>query len=290
MGRAAPPRGRRHQHLRARQDWLRRASTLCQSLDTQLDALAAAGITQIFSEKLSTRATARPELQAAVALARQIRAAGVAVTLVVHEHKRLGRGLALIELAEDLRAADVGLEFLSGDLQGSHDPSGVVFTVLAALSGMEREYSGPQDFTLAGGVVRTKKGQVIPVIVTGVRRAVATDLCTSALVSTPAGTITIRITIRITGGRDGNEVTIEDLVIDVAAAQSAATLRDVELGRDASTLDGVPAARGPAGSFGGQSSTFTLRNTRLSAWAVTAATLSLPDLGLKVLRGEHECF
>ncbi|MEV8634180.1 DUF6230 family protein [Streptosporangium sp. NPDC051023] len=143
-----------------------------------------------------------------------------------------------------------------------------------------------QDFTLAGGVVRTKKGQVIPVIVTGVRRAVATDLCTSALVRTPAGTITIRIT----GGRDGNEVTIEDLVIDVAAAQSAATLRDVELGRDASTLDGVPAARGPAGSFGGQSSTFTLRNTRLSAWAVTAATLSLPDLGLKVLRGEHECF
>ncbi len=98
------------------------------------------------------------------------------------------------------------------------------------------------------------------------------------------------ITIRITGGRDGNEVTIEDLVIDVAAAQSAATLRDVELGRDASTLDGVPAARGAAGSFGGQSSTFTLRDARLSAWAVTAATLSLPDLGLKVLRGERECF
>ncbi len=37
---------------------------------------------------------------------------------------------------------------LTGELQGSHDPSGVVFTVLAALSGMEREYI--RDRTLEG--------------------------------------------------------------------------------------------------------------------------------------------
>jgi hypothetical protein len=43
-----------------------RASTLRQSLDTQLDALAAAGVSQVFSEKISTRATTRPELEAAV--------------------------------------------------------------------------------------------------------------------------------------------------------------------------------------------------------------------------------
>ncbi|MET7336000.1 hypothetical protein [Nonomuraea sp. NPDC005650] len=42
--------------------------------------------------------------------------------------------------ARALKAAGIGLEFLTGELQGSHDPSGVVFTVLAALSGMEREY------------------------------------------------------------------------------------------------------------------------------------------------------
>jgi DNA invertase Pin-like site-specific DNA recombinase len=58
----------------------------------------------------------------------------------VHEQKRLGRGIELAALAGQLRAAGTGLEFLTGDLQGSHDPSGVVFTVLAALSGMEREY------------------------------------------------------------------------------------------------------------------------------------------------------
>lgn len=62
------------------------------------------------------------------------------VTLVVHEHKRLGRGIDLATLAEEVKASDVGLEFLTGELKGSHAPSGVVFTVLAALPSMEREY------------------------------------------------------------------------------------------------------------------------------------------------------
>ncbi|MEQ4725713.1 recombinase family protein [Nonomuraea sp. B19D2] len=136
-----------------------RASTLRQSLDTQLDALAEAGVTRIFSEKISTRATQRPKLERAVALARELRASGVAVTLVVHEHKRLGRGLDLAALAEQLKAADVGLEFLTGDLQGSHDPSGIVFTVLAALSGMEREYI--RDRTLEGHESARRRGKSI---------------------------------------------------------------------------------------------------------------------------------
>ncbi|MGW2512162.1 recombinase family protein [Streptomyces scopuliridis] len=106
-----------------------RASTARQSLDAQLDSLAEAGGTRVFSEKISTRATRRPELEAAVKLAGEIRSSGVAVTLVVHEHKRLGRGIELAMLAEELKASDVGLEFLTGELKGSHDPSGIVFTV-----------------------------------------------------------------------------------------------------------------------------------------------------------------
>ncbi|MEU7864244.1 recombinase family protein [Nonomuraea sp. NPDC049141] len=125
-----------------------RASTARQSLDTQLDALKTAGVPRVFSEKVSTRITTRPELERAIAHAADLRASGVAVTLVVHEHKRLGRGLELAELAERLRAGDIGLEFLNGELQGHHDPGGIVFTVLAALSGMEREYI--RDKTLDG--------------------------------------------------------------------------------------------------------------------------------------------
>jgi DNA invertase Pin-like site-specific DNA recombinase len=125
-----------------------RTSTARQSLDAQLDSLAEAGVTRIFSEKISTRATRRPELEAAVKLAGEIRSSGVAVTLVVHEHKRLGRGIELAMLTEELKASDVGLEFLTGEVKGSHDPSGIVFTVLAAMSGMEREYI--RDRTLEG--------------------------------------------------------------------------------------------------------------------------------------------
>lgn len=53
----------------------------------------------------------------------EIRSSGVAVTLVVHEHKRLGRGIELAMLAEELKASDVILEFLTGELKGSHEPS-----------------------------------------------------------------------------------------------------------------------------------------------------------------------
>ena len=136
-----------------------RASTIRQSLDTQTDSLHAAGVTRIFAEKISTRAVTRPELDHAVALARDIRASGAVVTLVVHEHKRLGRGIELAALAEQLRASGIGLEFLTGELAGSHDPSGIVFTVLAALSGMEREYI--RDRTLEGHESARARGKAI---------------------------------------------------------------------------------------------------------------------------------
>jgi DNA invertase Pin-like site-specific DNA recombinase len=136
-----------------------RASTVRQTLDTQADALRAAGITKIFAEKISTRARVKPELDKAVALAREMRSSGIAVTIVVHEHKRLGRGIELAQLAEQLRADGIGLEFLTGELQGSHDPSGVVFTVLAAVSGTEREYI--RDKTLEGHESARARGKVI---------------------------------------------------------------------------------------------------------------------------------
>src|SRR2546430_928808 len=151
----------RRRHTRFDCDWSSDvcSSDLRQSLDTQTDWRKAWGVTRIFAEKISTRATTRPELDKAVALAREIRASGAAVTIVVHEHKRLGRGIELAALAEQLRADGIGLEFLTGELQGSHDPSGVVFTVLAALSGMEREYI--RDRTLEGHESARTRGKSI---------------------------------------------------------------------------------------------------------------------------------
>ncbi|MEV6701699.1 hypothetical protein AB0M68_31860 [Streptomyces sp. NPDC051453] len=47
-----------------------------------------------------------------------------------------------------MKAGGAGLEFLTGELKDSHDPSGIVFTALAAMSGMEVEYI--RDRTLEG--------------------------------------------------------------------------------------------------------------------------------------------
>jgi len=62
-------------------------------------------------------------------------------------------------LAEELKASDVGLEFLTGELKGPYDPSGIVFTVPAAMSGMEREYI--RDRTLEGHESACKRAKTI---------------------------------------------------------------------------------------------------------------------------------
>ncbi|WP_336605647.1 recombinase family protein [Streptomyces sp. BA2] len=142
-----------------------RASTARQSLDAQLDSLAEAGVARVFSEKISTRATKWPELEAVVKLAGEIRSSGAAVTLVVHEHKQLGRGIELAMLAEELKASDVGLEFLTGELKGSYDPSGIVFTVLAAMSGRSASTSAtaPSKATSpSAGAARPSAAQASP--------------------------------------------------------------------------------------------------------------------------------
>ncbi|MFJ9590123.1 serine integrase family protein [Streptomyces acidicola] len=69
------------------------------------------------------------------------------------------RGIELAMLAEELKASDVGPEFLTGELKGSHDPSCFVFTVRAAMSGMERKYI--RDRALEGHESARTRGTTI---------------------------------------------------------------------------------------------------------------------------------
>jgi DNA invertase Pin-like site-specific DNA recombinase len=124
-----------------------RCSTLTQELQSQLDALAAHGISRdkIFSEKISTRVRVRPQFEAALALARQIKAHAphCRVILTVNEMKRLGRDAAeLTALADHLTAHGLVLEMLAGPLPGIYDPSGpgqILFAFFAAMAETERE-------------------------------------------------------------------------------------------------------------------------------------------------------
>ncbi|WP_078606385.1 recombinase family protein [Streptomyces violaceorubidus] len=141
-----------------------RTSTASQELQSQLDALARAQCTRVFSEKISSRVKERPELEKALTLAREIKQAapGQQVILTVLEMKRLARSAAeLMTLSSTLQADGIQLELLSGPLQGVYDPNGagaIVFAVLAVSAEVERE--GIREKTMEGLEAAARKGNV----------------------------------------------------------------------------------------------------------------------------------
>ena len=142
-----------------------RCSTLTQELQSQLDALAGRGIPRdrIFSEKISTRVRVRPQFEAALQAARDIKAHAphCRVILTVYEMKRLGRDAAeLTALADHLAAHGLVLEMLAGPLAGTYDPSGhgrLLFAFFAAMAETERE--NIRESTLEGLDAAARKGK-----------------------------------------------------------------------------------------------------------------------------------
>jgi DNA invertase Pin-like site-specific DNA recombinase len=139
-----------------------RTSTARQELASQLEALAAAKCHKVFSEQISTRVKVRPELEAALKLAREFKEAApdTAVIFTVHELKRLARNAAeLMMLSSELQAAGIQLELLTGPLTGIYDPNGMgamFFAVLAVAGQIERNYI--REKTLEGQATAAKKG------------------------------------------------------------------------------------------------------------------------------------
>ncbi|MDH6710755.1 DNA invertase Pin-like site-specific DNA recombinase [Kitasatospora sp. MAA19] len=139
-----------------------RCSMAEQEIASQLVALEKAGCTKVFQEKISTRVHRRPEMEAALALANNIKEAAPdqAVILTVHEMKRLARNAAeLMQLSSDLEKADILLELLTGPLTGVYDPNGMgamFFAVLAAAAQIERNYI--REKTLEGQQIAAAKG------------------------------------------------------------------------------------------------------------------------------------
>jgi hypothetical protein len=143
-----------------------------------------------------------------------------------------------------------------------------------------------KGFVQYGSLVENKKGQKIPVAVSGIREATLTNMCQTVLVKSPVGAVTIRLT----AGTGKDPVTAENMIVDASQLQGNAVFSNIEVGRDASTLDQVPGAAGPAGMFGQQASSVTIKDFRQVSWSVNAATFKLPGLKLGVEPGEHECF
>ena len=116
-----------------------RTSTIEQQagLAAQDRDLRAAGCTRIFGEQLSSVATERPQLAAALDYLR------AGDTLVVTKLDRLARSTAdLLSIVEGLSARDIGLRVLSmgGSEVDTRSPTGkLMVTMLGAIAAFERE-------------------------------------------------------------------------------------------------------------------------------------------------------
>jgi hypothetical protein len=143
-----------------------------------------------------------------------------------------------------------------------------------------------QGFVQFGSLVENKKGQKIPVAVSGIRHATLTNMCQTVLVDSPVGAVTIKLT----AGTGKNPVVAENMIVDASQLQGNAVFTRIQVGRDAGTLDAVSGGVGPSGMFGQQASAVSITGFKQVSWAVNAATFKLPGLKLAVEPGKHECF
>lgn len=113
-----------------------RTSTLDQTagLEAQERELGAAGCTKVFSEQLSSVATKRPKLEAALDYVRE------GDTFVVTRPDRLARStFDLLDIANRLKAKGVALRILSLQMDTSTSTGKLMLTMLGGIAEFERD-------------------------------------------------------------------------------------------------------------------------------------------------------
>ncbi|WP_431872970.1 DUF6230 family protein [Nocardiopsis eucommiae] len=173
----------------------------------------------------------------------------------------------------------------SGALAASFSISGQQFKIAAD------EMHG-EGFTQFGWVNATVRDQPVPLATAGIRSAEITGLCQSVL--TTEFPLVGSISLMLTAGDAGTPVQASDLVIDMEQMDGNAEFTNMEIGRDASTLDkgpdGLGSGRGHTDLFGMQSDTIHVEGLEQTARAASAGTFKLHNLSLGVSRGDAECF
>ncbi|MCX3058720.1 DUF6230 family protein [Streptomyces beihaiensis] len=133
---------------------------------------------------------------------------------------------------------------------------------------------------------RSADGKGHPVALLGIGDATLTDICQSASVKTPVGTVVFKLT----AGGPAGDVTASNLVIDGRDLVGDARFGTAQIGRDASTLDSVPGVRGPQGKFGLQAGNIRVSKVRSHAWSATGGDFRLKGMKVTVGIGGKTCF
>ncbi|MGW7406180.1 DUF6230 family protein [Streptomyces sp. NPDC054833] len=184
-------------------------------------------------------------------------------------------------------SATIAVAMAQGALAASFLISGQKFQVSA-------DTMTAHGVSIYGMVDVTRKGRLVPVVVTGARRASITGLCQSVVVDIP---VLGPYTLRVTGGNE-RPAEASNLFLD-ATSQTAdeVKFRDLDIGIAQGAITKGPINPGDRHSrffdpdgFGQQAESSTLINVRWTTVAVTAGTFSIPGLFTRLKPGVHECF
>ncbi|MEU8523603.1 DUF6230 family protein [Streptomyces sp. NPDC048577] len=190
------------------------------------------------------------------------------------------RRFAVLTIPAVAVTAGLGIALAQGALAASFAVSGQQFKVSAeSLSG--------EGFAQYGSVDVNARDELIPVAVTAIKKAELHSLCQSVVTSLP---LIGDISLNLTAGRK-TPVKATNLFVDATQLSGDASFTDIEIGRDASTLDkGPDDAQGMQDLFAQQADTVRITDLRQTAWATNAGTFTLSGLNLKISKGKKECF
>ncbi|MEV7612063.1 DUF6230 family protein [Streptomyces sp. NPDC089799] len=190
------------------------------------------------------------------------------------------RRFAVLTVPAVAVTAGLGVALAQGALAASFAVSGQQFKVSAqSLTG--------EGFAQYGSVDVNAREELIPVAVTAIREAKLTDLCQSVVTSLP---VIGDISLGLTAGKK-TPVEAKNLFVDATQLSGNATFTNIEIGRDASTLDKGPTeAQGMQDLFAQQADSVTITDLRQTAWATNAGTFKLSGLSMNISKGKKECF
>ncbi|GHC73994.1 cholesterol esterase [Nocardiopsis terrae] len=188
---------------------------------------------------------------------------------------------ALFSVPATAAVGGILVAMASGALAASFTVSGQEFKISAD------ELQG-EGFVQYGWVNETIRGEAVPTAVAGIREAELNNLCQSVLTEMP---IIGQVSLQLTAGTGDTPVQASNLIIDMEQMDGNAEFNNMEIGRDASTLDkGPEAAKGFNDLFGMQSDTIYVEDLEQTAISATAGTFRLADLSLGISSGSNECF